>query len=449
MQKRPNIVFYFSDQQRWDTLGCYGQSLPVSPNLDQLAQEGTLFENAFTCQPVCGPARSCLQSGQYATQTGCYTNGIELPLDIKHLADYFNEAGYETAYVGKWHLASNEAKGLHHETTAIPKEYRGGYRDYWMASDVLEFTSHGYNGYVFDGDDNRREFIGYRADCINNYAIDYLHNRKTEKPFFLFISQIEPHHQNDHGVFEGPDGSKRRFADYQVPGDLEGTAGNWRENYPDYLGQCASLDENVGRLVDTLKETGEWENTVFLYTSDHGSHFCTRNSEYKRSCHDGCTHIPLIIHGPGFQGGNRIDAMVSLLDLPTTLLDCAGVPKPEQFAGNSLCRLMGGNEENWPDSVFLQISESQVGRAVRTKDWKYSVRAPGDGWSAPGGSVYYEEFLYDLQKDPHERHNLVAQPEYAQVREEMKQRLLHWMEQAGEERPEILPNSQMPENMDS
>ena len=448
MKKQPNIVFYFSDQQRWDTLGCYGQQLPVSHNLDRLAQEGTLFENAFTCQPVCGPARSCLQSGMYATQTGCYTNGIELPLDIKPLAEYFNEAGYETAYVGKWHLASNEAKGLHHETTAIPKEYQGGYRDYWMAADVLEFTSHGYNGYVFDGDGNRHEFIGYRADCINNYAIDYLHNRKTEKPFFLFISQIEPHHQNDHGVCEGPDGSKRRFAEYQTPGDLEGTAGNWRENYPDYLGQCASLDENVGRLVDTLKEMGEWDNTVFIYTSDHGSHFCTRNKEYKRSCHDGCTHIPLIIHGPGFMGGKRENAMVSLLDLPTTLLDCAGVKKPEQFAGNSLCRLMEGEAENWPDSIFMQISESQVGRAVRTTRWKYSVRAPGNGWSAPSGSVYYEEFLYDLENDPHERRNLVAHPDYVRVREEMKQRLLSWMEQAGEEKPEIRPNSEMPENME-
>lgn len=448
--KRPNLVFYFSDQQRWDTLGCYGQSLPVSPNLDQLAQEGTLFENAYTCQPVCGPARSCLQSGMYATQTGCYTNGIELPLTVKPLSEYLNEAGYETAYVGKWHLASNELKGLHHETTAIPKEYQGGYRDYWMAADVLEFTSHGYNGYVFDGDGNRHEFVGYRADCINNFAIDYLHNRKTDKPFFLFVSQIEPHHQNDHGVCEGPDGSKRRFADYQVPGDLEGTAGNWRENYPDYLGQCASLDENVGRLVDTLKETGEWDNTIFIYTSDHGSHFCTRNKEYKRACHDGCTHIPLIVHGPGFLGGKRESAMVSLLDLPTTLLDCAGVEKPEQFAGNSLCRLMkeDGEAENWPDSVFMQISESQIGRAVRTKDWKYSVRAQGGGSSAPAASVYYEEFLYDLQKDPHERNNLAAAPEYETVREEMKQRLLYWMEQAGEEKPEIRPNSEMPENME-
>ena len=99
---RPNIVFYFSDQQRWDTLGCYGQKLPVTPNLDRLAEEGVRFENAFTCQPVCGPARACLQTGRYATQIGCSINGVAPPFgQVKMLAQYFNENGYATAYVGK------------------------------------------------------------------------------------------------------------------------------------------------------------------------------------------------------------------------------------------------------------------------------------------------------------------------------------------------------------
>lgn len=444
--KRRNIVFYFSDQQRWDTLGCYGQKLPVTPHLDELAREGTRFENAFTCQPVCGPARACLQSGMYATQTGCYRNDIELPLDIHPLATHFRQAGYETAYVGKWHLASNENKGLCYATKAVPEERRGGYLDYWMAADVLEFTSHGYNGYVYDGQGQKHEFVGYRADCINNYAIDFLHQRTREDPFFLFISQIEPHHQNDHHRFEGPDGSKRRFAGYEVPGDLVGTQGDWRENYPDYLGQCASLDANVGRLVDTLKETGEWENTIFIYTSDHGSHFCTRNGEYKRSCHDGCTHIPLIVCGPGFEGGKVREEMVSLLDLPVTLLDCAGIPKPEGFAGNSLLRLVRGEQAAWPDSVFMQISESQVGRAVRTRDWKYSVRADADGWNESCADVYYEEFLYDLRSDPHERNNLVQDARYAKVRQEMAERLLRHMEAAGERRPTIRPAADSPWN---
>ena len=105
--KKPNIVVYLSDQQRWDTLGCYGQALPVTPHLDALAREGTRFENAFTCQPVCGPARACLQSGMYATQTGCYRNDIELPLDIRPLASWFAEAGYELPDCSQNHKKSS------------------------------------------------------------------------------------------------------------------------------------------------------------------------------------------------------------------------------------------------------------------------------------------------------------------------------------------------------
>lgn len=151
---RPNIIFYFTDQQRWDTIGCYGQKLNITPNLDKLAKEGTIFEYAFTPQPVCGPARAAFQTGKYPTELGCYRNGIALPQNVKTIADYLTENGYETGYVGKWHLASTE--GLENEpdidyrTKAIPLERRGGYKGFWRAADVLEFTSHGYDGYVFD-----------------------------------------------------------------------------------------------------------------------------------------------------------------------------------------------------------------------------------------------------------------------------------------------------------
>lgn len=437
---KPNIVFYFSDQQRWDTLGCYGQKLDVTPNLDMLAKEGVLFSNAFTCQPVCGPARACLQTGKYATETGCYRNAVPLPLGIPTLADYFNAAGYDTAYVGKWHLASGDREGdPKNETGPVPVERRGGYKDYWMASDVLEFTSHGYNGYMHDIEGKKTYFTGYRPDCVNNYAIDYIHGRKSENPFFLFISQIEPHHQNDHNRFEGPDGSKERFADFEIPGDLEGTAGNWRENYPDYLGQCRSLDYNVGRLIDTLKTAGVWDNTILFYTSDHGSHFCTRNSEYKRSCHDGCTHIPMVAAGGCFKGGKIIDDMVSLIDIPVTLLDCAGIERPGDFKGDSLKKLAETGNEGRKKHVFMQISESQVGRAVRTRDFKYSVRAIADGWKDSGADIYYEDFLYDLRNDPYEKINLVSDPAYESERRKLKTLLVSSMEEAGEAAPQILP----------
>lgn len=441
MNKRPNIVFYFADQQRADTLGCYGQRLPVSPVLDRMAEEGVLFENAYTVQPVCGPARAVLQSGRYATETGCYRNGIHLPTNITTLADCFHRAGYETAYVGKWHLASDK-EGCDLRTFPIPPDRRGGYRDYWMAADVLEFTSHGYNGFVFDGNGDRVNFTGYRADCINNFAVDYV-SRKKDKPFLLFISQLEPHHQNDRDKFEGPYGSRKRFGDFDPPADLEPLGGNWREEMPGYLGSCHSLDENVGRLIDVLKEQGLYEDTIIVYTSDHGCHFRTRPGEYKRSCHDASIHVPLIIHGPGFTGGKRVEHFVSLLDLPATLLAAAGIEKPQEFRGRDLRALAEGSAQDWEDEIFIQISEHQTGRALRIPHWTYSVRA-ADGELNAWTDTFYEDFLYDNDADPGQHHNLVNDPAYEELRAQLRERLLIRMKEAGEELPQILPASMRP-----
>lgn len=438
MNKKPNIIVYFSDQQRHDTMGCYDQKLNITPNLDKLAEQGTKFENAFTCQPVCGPARACLQSGMYATEVNCHINGISLPRTIKTVADYFNEADYETAYIGKWHLASDH-DGEDHTITAIPEERRGGYKDFWMAADVLEFTSHGYDGYVFDKDNKKHEFIGYRADAINNYAINYLQNKNSDKPFFMFISQIEPHHQNDRNRFEGPDGSKEKFKDYEVPMDLVGTEGDWRENYPDYLGQCNSLDENVGRLVATLKDKGEWDNTILIYTSDHGSHFCTRNGEYKRACHDGCTHVPMIAVGGAFDGGKVVENVVSLMDIPKTIFDCAGIDLPEHFQGKSLVEITENPKNDTRKAVFMQISESQTGRAIRTNRYTYSVRAKAeDVIDGSYAMIYQEDYLYDNQIDPAQKNNLIGNDEYKTIKNELKDMLIKEITKANEKTPSIV-----------
>lgn len=315
-----------------------------------------------------------------------------------------------------------------------------------MVADALEWTSHGYNGYLFDGDMKRHDFVGYRVDAINNYAIDFIHRHLekqkeegTDQPFFLFVSQLDPHHQNDRGIYEGPDGSKKKFANYDVPGDLVGTQGDWRENYPDYLGACNSLDQNIGRLMDTLEAYGIADNTILIYTCDHGSHFKTRNSEYKRACHDGCLRLPMIAWGGPFQGGHVVEDLVSLIDVPPTLLDCAGIEVPEQYQGSSMIPLVKGEAENWPKSVYAQISEAQTARTVRTSRWKYCVKAPEFDIDQPYSDVYVEDFLYDLDADPHERHNLVIDPAYAQVRAELKEILIGYMKKAQEPDAVILP----------
>jgi uncharacterized sulfatase len=440
--KQPNILFLFSDQQRWDTVGGYGQPLDTTPNLDRLAAEGVRFEHAFTPQPVCGPARACIQTGKYATEVNCHTNHRMLPLDEKTLAHYLSDLGYETAYVGKWHLASFGPRGGpdDYRTRPVPPERRGGYTDFWLASDVLEFTSHSYDGHMFDGEGNRREFPEgrYRVDAQTDWVIDYLKNRESDTPFFLFVSYIEPHHQNDHEHYEGPKGSDERFEEFVVPGDLVDTKGDWEEEYPDYLGCIHSLDENVGRIRDTLEELGLADDTLIIYTSDHGSHFRTRNSEYKRSCHDGCIRIPMIINGPGFRGGKVPDALTSLIDLSPTIVTAAGMTPPQAMRGKPLQGLVTEQGTDWREEVFLQISESQCGRAIRTERWKYSVRAPNTSGRDPASELYVEDFLYDLEADPFEHDNLVRAPEFADVRQALAQTLKQYILEVEQMEPQIL-----------
>ncbi len=231
--KNPNILFVFTDQQRHDTLGCYGQGLDISPNLDKIAKEGVKFTNAFTSQPVCGPARSCLQTGLYATETGCYRNGIALPINSRMIAHYLSDAGYFVGYIGKWHLAStilpskeDIEKQIDFQEKPIPPERRGGYKDFWIASDLLENTSHPFEGHLFDSDMNKVDFEGYRVDYLTDFALDFLESYNQKKPFFLFLSYLEPHQQNDMERMVGPKSSQEKFKNYKIPGDLKGLEGD-------------------------------------------------------------------------------------------------------------------------------------------------------------------------------------------------------------------------------
>ena len=445
-----NIIFYFTDQQRADTCGCFGQPLNITPNLDALAGEGVKFDYAFTPQPVCGPCRALFQTGRYPTDTGCFRNNIMLPQTVKTLANYIEEAGYETAYIGKWHLASDgeleQPPVIDHATTAIPLHLRGGYTGFWRASDVLEFTSHGYDGYVFDEHDKRIDFSGYRVDCMTDFALDYLDTWDGDKPFFMTISHIEPHHQNDRKHYEGPNGSKQRFQDFILPGDLQALGGDARDEYPDYLGACASLDENLGRLVEKLKRKKIYDNTVIIFASDHGSHFRTRNlddhlngyDDYKRSCHDACLRVPLVIRGGSFQGGIAVDQLVSTESLPKTILALAGVDVKDAMIGENLLDVVTGSSENRVNEVYAQISESRVGRVIRTVDYTYSVYAPGiNGGAAASARVYEDDFLYDLKQDPYQLTNLIADPAYASVKMSLRERLLAWIEKSEGCRPVI------------
>lgn len=429
-QRPPNLVLFFTDQQRWDTIGAYGSPLGLTPHLDAAARRGTVFERAFTCQPVCGPARSCLQTGRWATQTGCVVNSIPLPVDEPTIAHALGATGYQLAYLGKWHLAETRLE-------PVPRELRGGWDQIWEAADILEFLSQPQALLLYDEENRPIRRRGYRVDALTDRVLATLQRFAPERPFCLLVSYLEPHHQNDQNRYVGPAGSRQRHRRAWVPDDLRALPGDWLSEWPDYCGCVESLDANFGRVLAELERLGHADDTVVLYFSDHGCHFRTRNPEYKRSCHEASIHVPLIALGPGFDRGRRARELVSLLDVPATVLDLAGLPVPERLAGRSLVPLGAGPADDWRAEVYVQISESCCARALRTERWKYGVTALGAPGSQPTADAYTETHLYDLAADPHELHNLVGRRELRPVADDLKARLLRCLA-AAEEPPAVI-----------
>lgn len=425
---RPNIIVLFTDQQRYDVVGAYGNPVDLTPNLDAYARQGTLCLNAFTPQPLCGPARACIQTGNYATQTGCYRNGIPFTdKNNKSLADYFNEAGYNTGYIGKWHLAEN---GI------VEQEERAGY-EYWLGSNELEFSSDAYDLVMYDNNSKAVKVPGYRVDGMIDRAIRYI-DENQQNPFFLFISLLEPHCQNHSYSYPAPVFTEQKYQGKWMPPDLMALGGTAPAHLAGYLATVRRIDEAYGRMMDALRSLNMVNNTVVLFTSDHGEHFMTRNSTNKMSPHESSIRIPMVFHGPGFESGKIICDMVSLIDVLPTLLDAAGIPVPKSVSGKSILGLLNQTETHWPEEVLIQISESQVGRAIRTKKWKYAVVAPHkDPFKDSASDSYQETELYDLEHDPYELRNLISFPDFEQIKSELRSRLCNRIAASGEPVPEI------------
>jgi arylsulfatase A-like enzyme len=426
----PNVIVFLTDQQRWDTTGLHGNLLGLTPNFDRLAVQHTHLYHTFTCQPVCAPARAVLQTGLYATKTRVFRNGVPLSGFPNTLASCFGRAGYQTGYIGKWHLGNDDSAG------PVEQQFRAGY-DYWLAANLLEFTSTPYHTTLYDQEGKAIFLPGYRVDALTDAAIRFIAQAR-QAPFFLFLSFLEPHHQNHVDDYVPPDGYREPYTGRWLPPDLAALGGSAHQHIGGYYGMVKRLDEALGRVVDALKSLDILDETILLFTSDHGSHFKTRNGEYKRACQDSCVRVPGMLMGSGFVGGGQVRQLVSLVDLPPTLLDAAGLPVPAEMQGHSLMPVLRRQVLDWQDDVFIQISESQVGRAVRTSRWKYSVVDPQkNGWVDSGSEHYVEEYLYDLEADPYELTNLIGLASHQEVARVLRERLLKRMQQAGEAIPEI------------
>ncbi|NBB83649.1 MAG: sulfatase-like hydrolase/transferase [Alphaproteobacteria bacterium] len=459
MPGKPNIVIFFTDQQRWDGASLHGNPLDLMPNFERIARRGTHLANAISCQPVCGPARACLQTGTYASTNRVWRNGLGMPQIPEHLprmAELFNAAGYRTGYIGKWHLAGPTGyASADGERGPVAAHARGGWK-HWLAVEALEFSVDEYHAILYDSDNRAVALPGYRVDAVADAGIRFIDTHPSD-PFVLMMSFVEPHHQNDKDDYPPPDGYRERYAGRWTPPDLAAlpawattqghddapcygqTGGTTQQHLGGYWGMVKRLDEAFGRVLDAIRSLGLEDDTLVLFASDHGCHFKTRNAECKRSCHESSVHVPAAMIGGPFTGGGRIEQPVSLVDLPPTLLDAAGIDVPDAMQGRSILPLLRGGDADWPEEAFIQISESHTGRAVRTGRWKYAVAAPPDAEDGAGAASRYEEaFVYDLKHDPYELCNLVGFESHSEVRRVMRQRLLRRMTEAGEPTPTII-----------
>ncbi|MGW4164472.1 sulfatase-like hydrolase/transferase [Streptomyces sp. NPDC004788] len=435
---RPSVLVVLTDQQRWDTTGAHGNPAGVTPEFDRLAREGTLVEQAITPNPVCAPARAALQTGRFPTATGVFRNGLPLAAGIPTLAGCFAAAGYVTGYIGKWHLA-----GDGHPAGPVPAGLRGGYQR-WLASDRLEFTSDAYRTVLYDEEGGPVRLPGYRSDALIDAAIRFVADHH-DRPFLLFLSLLEPHHQNPTDDYPAPAGYRERYEGRWLPPDLAALSpgaaqGGAHRHLGGYLGQIKRVDEGVGRLRDSLRSLGIDDHTLLAWTADHGSHFRTRNGEYKRSAHEASVRVPFALTGPGFRGGGLIRQPVSTVDLMPTLLDAAGIEVPKGVHGRSLRPLVGGSgEPDRPFSVFVQVSEDVIGRAVRTDRWKYVVTAAtaADAWQEAAADRYRETELYDLAADPYELENLAGFTSHRRVADGLRDALGAWLREVEDVDPVI------------
>jgi arylsulfatase A-like enzyme len=442
-RERPNIILIISDQFRADCIGALGVNpMNLTPNIDSMAQRGVLFRSAMCNQPVCAPARASIFTGQYPSKHGVWRNSIPLPENATTLAGTLRQAGYTSNYIGKWHLAPGGGQNRPETWGPVAPQNRGGFLDLWQGANVLEFTSHPYEGDLYDNDGKPIHFSGqYRTDFMTGLARRFLQSAKS--PFFLTISYLEVHHQNDIDSFVPPKGYADRYKNPFVPHDLRPLPGSWPSQLADYFGCVAKMDEEVGAIRKTLAETGLDRNTILAFVSDHSCHFKTRNAEYKRSPHESSIHVPFVIEGPGFNRSLQIPELVSQVDLAPSLLAAAGVDVPPSMQGRSFLPLLDRRAlHDWRDEVYFEMSEYVTGRGLRTPQYTYAVAAPKrPGWHAvPKSDVYVEYMLYDLYADPFQHVNLAGRVPYTKVTEQLRARILQRMKEASGEQPTIEPS---------
>jgi uncharacterized sulfatase len=438
--RRPNFVLIMTDTQGANVVGTYGHPELDTPNIDSLARTGIKFTRAYTTCPLCTPARAGLFTGIYPHTAGAWTNNLPLGDNVQTMGQRFQDTGYRTAYVGKWHLDGHDYFG----TGICPDGWEDAYwydgRRYLGELDEEEILLW-RRGLSTPGElrahDIRPEFTW--AHRVSDRAIDFLERRPGE-PFLLVVSYDEPHHP-----FTCPPEYAEKFEDYAYPlgpaayDTLEGKPAHHREwadadgvrledgraRHPLYFGCNSFVDHEIGRVIDAAHVHAP-ENTYIIFTSDHGDMLGAHRLRGKGpAMYEEITHMPLIVEQPGGVGaGTTNSTLVSHIDLLPTMLELAGLAVPPIMEGESIVPLLRG-EEDAGRSVVIEFHRYEI----EHDSWGgfQPVRCVVSGQHKLVVNLLHTDELYDMTEDPAEVNNLIDHPGYAEVRNTLHDRLLDWM----------------------
>ena len=409
--RRPNIIFILTDDQRYDAMSCAGHPWLKTPNMDRLAKEGVMFQNAFVTTSLCSPSRASFLTGCYAhTHEVFMNNGRDPNPSIPTFPQLLRKAGYQTAFIGKWHMARTNSP-------------RPGF-DHWVG-----FSGQGRydkNNLNVDGEIVRSEV--YITDELTNYAVRFLKS-KHDRPFMLYLS-----HKAVHGPFKPAERHENLYSDIEIksqhnPNDNLAAKPewgrkmdkNWKSQIRNYMRSLVAVDESLGRVLETLEAENILGDTVVVFAGDNGYFHGEHGGMWdKRAAYEPSIRIPLLMRYPPLaRPGARCDAMVLNMDVAPTLLELAGVSVPGTTQGQSWLNVLKGRpgRESFLYEYFQEVDrrfKRPTVLAVRTKRWKYVTYPLADKLT---------DELYDMKNDPQELNNLIGNADCADVVERMKKEL--------------------------
>jgi arylsulfatase A-like enzyme len=416
--KRPNIVFLMPDQHRYHAVGCLGNPEVRTPHIDKLARQGVTLHHTFANTPVCCPARAILLTGQYCHRNGMVANDLRLREESVSFAEVLRDNGYRTGFVGKWHL-----DGGQREPGWVPPGPRRQGFEFWAAH---QCSHRHFENHYFRDDPKPVHFGKFEAEGWADVAVEFLDGaRKDNRPFYLTVQWGPPH---------DPYKAPAEYTKHYDPAKLTMRA-NYREGkvpppaaIAEYYGMVTAIDDQVGRLMAKLEELGVADNTIVLYSSDHGDMLGSQGERLKRKPWEESIRVPGFIRWPGkIQPGAESNVFFTHVDFAPTLLGMAGIAPPKAMQGKDLSKVIVEGKGKGPDSAYFQIFGPFQGdgtdggwRGVRTERYMYA-RYEDKPW-----------VLYDLKADPFQLNNLAGKPEAAKVQAQLERRLARWMKETGD-----------------